>query len=67
MEGLSIAAISYYMVSLVLYAGKAAKDLGWLPVAPELVAGLSIPLILFGVWWITRRIHDRLHHALGEH
>ena len=45
----------------------AAKDLGWLPVAPELVAGLSIPLILFGVWWITRRIHDRLHHALGEH
>lgn len=66
-EGLSIAAISYYMVSLVLYAGKAAKDLGWLPVAPELVAGLSIPLILFGVWWITRRIHDRLHHALGEH
>jgi len=58
-EGLSIAAISYYVVSLVLYAGKAAKAAG-LPVHPELAAGASIPLVLLGVATLTRRIHRRL-------
>lgn len=58
-EGLSIAAISYYVVSLVLYAGKAAKDAG-LPVSPEMLAGLSIPLVLWLVWRATRRLHRHL-------
>lgn len=59
-EGLSIAAISYYVVSLVLYAAKAAQKLG-LPWPPELVAGLSIPWVLWGVWQTVRRIHARIH------
>lgn len=58
-EGLSIAAISYYVVSLLLYAGKAAKAAG-LPVHPELAAGASIPLVLWGVAMLTRRIHRRI-------
>lgn len=58
-EGLSIAAISYYVVSLILYAGKAAKASG-LPVDPEIVAGALIPLVLWAVWSATRRIHRRL-------
>jgi len=58
-EGLSIAAIAYYVVSLVLYAGKAAKAAG-APVNPEVVAGLLIPLVLGGVWWGTRQIHKKL-------
>jgi uncharacterized membrane-anchored protein len=58
-EGLSIAAISYYVVSLVLYAAKAAKAAG-LPVHPEFAAGASIPLVVLGVAWLTRRIHRRL-------
>lgn len=58
-EGLSIAAISYYVVSLILYAGKAAKAAG-APIHPELAAGASIPLVLWGVAWLTRRIHRRL-------
>jgi uncharacterized membrane-anchored protein len=58
-EGLSIAAISYYVVSLVLYAAKAAKAAG-LPVHPEFAAGASIPLVVLGVAWMTRRIHRRL-------
>ncbi len=58
-EGLSIAAISYYVVSLVLYAGKAAKSAGW-SVEPELLAGISIPLVLVCVTWMTRRIHKTL-------
>ncbi|NCT83844.1 MAG: DUF3422 domain-containing protein [Comamonadaceae bacterium] len=58
-EGLSLAAITYYVVSLLLYGFKALKAEGWLPVAPELAAGVAIPLVLAGVWWTTRRIHRR--------
>jgi len=58
-EGLSIAAISYYVVGLLNYLAKAAKAAGW-PVQPELFTGLSIPLVMAGVWWLTRQIHYRL-------
>ena len=58
-EGLSIAAISYYVVSLLLYAAKAGKAAG-LPIHPELIAGVMIPLILWAVWYVTRRIHDKV-------
>ena len=60
-EGLSIAAISYYVVSLILYAGKAAKQAGW-PLEPEIVAGSSIPAVVLAVAWLSRRIHRRLVH-----
>ncbi len=63
-EGLSIAAISYYVVSLVLYAGKAGKAAG-LGVNPELLAGASVPLVLWAVWRMTRRIHGRLNERQG--
>lgn len=59
-EGLSIAAISYYVVSLLLYGAKALKGLG-LPVQPELAAGALVPVVLWAVWWTTRRIHEKLH------
>jgi uncharacterized membrane-anchored protein len=59
-EGLSIAAISYYVVSLLLYAGKAAKAVGF-GVEPELLAGAFIPLVLWLVWVATRRIHAKIH------
>ncbi|MBL8323470.1 MAG: DUF3422 domain-containing protein [Rubrivivax sp.] len=58
-EGLSIAAISYYVVSLVLYGAKAAKAAG-LPLEPELLAGAAIPLVLWGVWHTVRNIHRAL-------
>jgi uncharacterized membrane-anchored protein len=61
-EGLSIAAISYYMVSLVLYAAKALKAMGLLSLNPEMVAGLSIPLVLLLVWRIVRKIHHNLRN-----
>jgi len=61
-EGLSIAAISYYVVSLVLYGAKAAKAAGMAMLNPELVAGASIPLVLWAVWKATQRIHARLAH-----
>ncbi|MEO6293962.1 MAG: DUF3422 domain-containing protein [Burkholderiaceae bacterium] len=62
-EGLSIAAISYYVISLLLYAGKAAKAAG-APINPEIAAGALIPPVLWLVWRNIRRIHAKLH---GEH
>jgi uncharacterized membrane-anchored protein len=59
-EGLSIAAISYYVVSLLLYAGKAGKAAG-LNIQPELIAGALIPVVLWLVWTATRRIHEKLY------
>ena len=59
-EGLSIAAISYYVVSLLLYAGKAGKAAG-LNIEPELIAGALIPVVLWLVWTATRRIHEKLY------
>ena len=60
-EGLSIAAISYYVVSLLLYAGKGLKALG-VPLNPELAVGALIPLVLWGVWAASRRVHNSVMH-----
>jgi uncharacterized membrane-anchored protein len=58
-EGLSIAAISYYVISLLLYGAKALKASG-VPLNPEAAAGALIPLVLWGVWSATRRIHKKV-------
>ncbi len=62
-EGLSIAAISYYVVSLLLYGGKALKAAG-LPLNPEIAAGAAVPLVLWVAWTTTRRIHNKLNSKL---
>ncbi|RFO97370.1 DUF3422 domain-containing protein [Rhodoferax lacus] len=62
-EGLSIAAISYYVVSLLLYAGKALKAVG-VPLNPEMAVGALIPLVLWGVWAASRRIHHSAMHMV---
>ncbi|MFZ4537688.1 DUF3422 family protein [Propionivibrio sp.] len=62
-EGLSIAAISYYVISLLLYCGKALKAAG-APVNPEMAVGALVPFVIWAVWKTTRRIHAKLK---GEH
>ena len=59
-EGLSIAAISYYVISLLLYGGKALKAAG-VPMNPEIAAGAMVPVVLWLVWRTTQRIHARLN------
>ena len=60
-EGLSVAAISYYTVSLIGYAAKAVKAFGW-PVSPEMVMGISIPVVIaiiaLGVRHIRKMIEN---------
>ena len=58
-EGLSIAAISYYVVSLTLYLGKAFQASGF-NVSPEMLAGFSTPLVLFLCWRMVQKIHRSL-------
>jgi len=62
-EGLSVAAISYYVVGLVGYLAKGLKDAGVLPakVGPGLVMGLAVPLVILIVWLAMREIHRRAH------
>jgi uncharacterized membrane-anchored protein len=59
-EGLSIAAISYYVVSLLAYGAKAVKAAG-VHIDVEIATGALIPLVLWCVWRTTRRIHEKLH------
>jgi len=64
-EGLSVAAISYYLVGLVGYAVKGLHEAG-LAVPVDLVVGLSIPAVILLVWLGVRRIRRRLSRAEGN-
>lgn len=61
-EGLSIAAITYYGAGLVGYVAKAAKSLGASRLEPEAAAGLAVPLIAFALWRGLKRLRRRLGH-----
>jgi uncharacterized membrane-anchored protein len=61
-EGLSIAAISYYVVSLLMYGAKAMHAAG-VPIEPEVAVGLLVPLVLWLVWRTSRKIHAKLKDA----
>ncbi len=64
-EGLSIAAIVYYVVGLVGYGAKAGKSAG-LKVEPDLLVGLSIPVVAVLVMWALRRARRALHQRETE-
>ena len=63
-EGLSVAAVSYYVVGLLSYLAKGAKDAG-LPVPPSTVmTAIAVPVVVLAIWWVVRRI--RKHHSEGD-
>ncbi|MEK9967755.1 MAG: DUF3422 domain-containing protein [Ferrovibrio sp.] len=61
-EGLSVAAITYYMVGLVGYAAQALHAAG-VPVDKEIAIGVAIPVVAFLVWWGLRRFRRSLQKA----
>ena len=58
-EGLSVAAIVYYMAGLVGYVAKAARGAG-LRIDPDIAVGVSIPLVAALMLWSMRRMRRRL-------
>ena len=58
-EGLSIAAVSYYVVGLVSYLAKGTGYFGK-TIAPELITAASVPLAILVVWWLVRKVR-RVH------
>ena len=58
-EGLSVAAITYYIVGLVSYVAKGGQKLGW-PFSAESTAAVAIPAVAAGVWWSLRRLHHKV-------
>ena len=58
-EGLSVAAITYYIVGLVSYLAKGAGSIGW-PWSPEATSAAAIPVVAGAVWFSLRRLHARL-------
>ena len=57
-EGLSVVAISYYAVNLVLYM---AQPLAYAAGASKLVlAALTTPVVVLAVWWMVRRIREKM-------
>jgi len=54
-EGLSVAAVTYYIIGLVGYAAKAVKAVG-VQLNPELIMGLSIPIVAVLVALGVRKI-----------
>jgi uncharacterized membrane-anchored protein len=59
-EGLSVAAVTYYGAGLVGYVAKGAKAAGW-PVMPDVLVAACIPVIALAVWMGIRRLHRRAH------
>ena len=67
-EGLSVVVLSYYLVGLIAYAFKALKA-GGLPINPDVLTGLSVPVVFFLMWLglnKVRRILLREHKSLTK-
>jgi uncharacterized membrane-anchored protein len=54
-EGLSVAAVSYYLVGLIYYALQALAKAGWVHDA-TILAGVSVPVVMVFVWLMVRRL-----------
>jgi len=63
-EGLSVAAISYYIVGLFGYLAKAIVDGFHLPVKAGLLTGLFVPVAIGFTWMVVHSI--RKHHDIED-
>lgn len=59
-EGLSVAAVSYYVLGLVGYLAKGAKDAQVSPVEPSVVVAVLMPVVVLAIAWAIRRVR-RVH------
>ena len=58
-EGLSVAAITYYIAGLIHYVAEGLQTKGWIN-DPTVFTAATVPLIALVVWLITRRLHYKV-------
>lgn len=63
-EGLSVAAITYYAVGLVGYAAKGLKEAG-APLPVDVVTAAAIPVVAGSVWYVVRRVRRMIEGRTG--
>ena len=63
-EGLSVAAVSYYVVGLIGYL-VAGVSVAGVTVPVGLVEALSVPVVVLGVWWVVRRVRRTYANRSG--
>ncbi len=61
-EGLSVAAVSYYVVGLIGYLVKGGEKGFQLPFDPAIATAATVPFVVLLVWFVVRRIR-RGHSA----
>jgi uncharacterized membrane-anchored protein len=66
-EGLSVAAVSYYVVGLLGYVFKALKEAHVISVDPAILTGLSVPFVALAAFFIVRRIRVSHRRRSGHH
>ncbi len=58
-EGLSVVAISYYAVNLVVYLATPLGNV--VDIGKTGIAAVATPIVIVLVWWLLKRIQNRLH------
>ncbi|PIW26594.1 MAG: DUF3422 domain-containing protein [Rhodospirillales bacterium CG15_BIG_FIL_POST_REV_8_21_14_020_66_15] len=64
-EGLSVVAISYYLLSLVSYLAKGAKTAGLSSVDPYVVVSAAFLPVVAGIWFGVRRMRRVIEKSTG--
>lgn len=64
-EGLSVAAITYYVVGLIGHLAEGAQTVGW-PVSAEGTMALAIPVVALAVWGSLRSLHRSIERSDGD-
>ncbi len=57
-QGISVAALAYYLLGLSAFVAKGAKDAGWLPdgFTAEETTAMSLPLVFLASWLFMERV-----------
>ncbi len=63
-EGLSVAAITYYVAGLLNYVAKGLGEAGW-PLDPTAATAFGVPLIAMLVWLAIRRVRRSVSTGTG--
>lgn len=61
-EGLSVAAISYYTIALLKILFDALESTG-VPIRSDIAVGVAVPVVILAVWALVRRIRRHLGRA----